>query len=149
MLSDIGVTATRRGLTQLQMWAARGVLENIRKSVTSAPLWLHHGDCRGGDMQLADVAHNLGYKTVAHPPKNPMLRGYHPSDDVLPAKDYLPRDKDIVKIASVVLACPAEYVSVEHSGTWFTVSWAIKKKRPIVLIYPDGKIHVLKGAGGL
>jgi hypothetical protein len=112
----IGFTGTSWGMTpsqkaqvheRLLYWAAQGADE------------FHHGLCIGADEQAADIAHDIGYKVVAHPgysPKNPENRMYR--------SDFL------------VIAAPRDKNEEIRSGTWTTVRYARKKKRNIELVYP-------------
>jgi predicted Rossmann fold nucleotide-binding protein DprA/Smf involved in DNA uptake len=54
-------------------------------------------------------------------------------------KPPLARNKDIVAMSRILIACPAQD-EVIRSGTWATVRYTRKKNIPRILIYPDGSI---------
>lgn len=99
----LGVTGTRHGLTILQQGAAAGELHRLRLTGFDE---LHHGDCRGVDAELAEIARVEGYRLVCHPPSNDRLRAFVVSEEMRAAKEYLVRNRDIVDEADMMLACP-------------------------------------------
>lgn len=133
---NVGVTASREGLTLAQVRAGRALVSGLENVV------LHHGDCVGGDYQLhalfAEIFADL--RVVLHPPKSEACRAWTFGDEVRPPKDFLLRNKDIVNETNVLLAFP-DGPEVVRSGTWSTVRYAKKVKKPWVVIYPDGRIE--------
>jgi len=96
----------------------------------------HHGDCVGFDEQAHDVCVELGIRTVAHPAVNSSLRAFKSANVVLPPKDYLDRNKDIVRASERLIAAP-EGPEQTRSGTWSTVRFARSiGVRGIVLAWP-------------
>ena len=66
--------------------------------------------------------------------------GFHSGKVAVERKPYLDRNKDIVLETQTLVATPAETTEQLRSGTWSTVRYARKLKRPAVLILPDGTI---------
>lgn len=120
MTGRVGFTGTGRGMTprqrdEVQFWlrrfAARGATE------------FHHGDCVGADAEAHELARELGYRIVAHPPDNPKSRAYCAADEVRPEAPYLTRNRAIVAAVSVMIAAPATADEQVRSGTWATVRY--------------------------
>jgi hypothetical protein len=141
----VGVSASRRGLTLAQRAAAYRELG----ALLNHTVHLHHGDCVGGDVQLAGLADSLGMVTVAHPPTRAAYRGWHPSTQVLPPLPYLPRNRAIVAASAILLAFPAEAdEQVYGAGTWYTIRHARARAAELggewpgrVRVYgPDGEL---------
>lgn len=139
-MSSIGFTGTRRGMTEAQKATLRSWLRR------TAPSFFHHGDCVGSDAEANQIAADLGIEIIIHPPKNPKLRAFCSKGvvQVLPAKDYLPRNRDIVNAAGGclpfnVFATPSGYKMVNiGSGTWSTIRYAGSTKKTLCVIWPDG-----------
>jgi hypothetical protein len=128
-----GFTATREGLTVAQKLALRNFLFGEAGE-------FHHGDCLGGDSDGHDIAQECGYWIVGHPPLSDALRAFRQCDVVRAARPYLQRDRDIVEETVALIAAPKEFDEQPRGGTWYTVRYARKLGRAIVLILPDGKI---------
>jgi len=133
---SIGFTGTRKGMTREQMKALLKVLQDINFAEA------HHGDCVGADEQFHRLVRIFfpDVVIVIHPPKNPKLRAFCKGDVIMPEKDYLERNRDIVKNCDLLIACPKEFHEVLRSGTWATVRYARKAGKPIIIIFPDGNI---------
>ena len=84
---------------------------------------LHHGDCFGWDLQCQLTAFLLGIKTTAHPPTDEGMWAKSKSDIVMPKKDYLERNKNVVKAVDFLIAAP-DGPEKQRSGTWSTVRYA-------------------------
>ncbi len=142
----IGTTGTRHGLTLPQLTLVTRELSlaishelTINYDPDADVHELHHGDCIGVDVQTAAIAAGLGYRTVAHPPNIDCLRGFHPSDVIRPASPYHERDRAIVDATDRLIGCP-DGPERPRSGTWYTIRYALRQGRPVVVIYPDGEI---------
>lgn len=129
----VGITGSRTGPTLAQLTVV------TRELAAWVGDELHHGDCVGVDATVAAVASGLGYRTVAHPPQLLLYRAGHASDEVRSAQEYLARDRAIVDEVDVLLACPDGPERL-HSGTWYTIRYARKIGRRVILIQPDGGI---------
>ena len=136
---DVGVTATRKGITEPQSASLTRVLRVLQERDGAESL--HHGDCIGGDVQATTIARRLGYRVVSHPPTVPRLRAYCPADEVLPPLPYLERDRRIVDTVAVLVACP-DGSERKRSGTWYTVRYARRRGVRTVIVWPDGTISL-------
>jgi hypothetical protein len=141
----LGFTGTRYPITDAQTRWLGQAFDSLRIDM------LHHGACVGADLAAHEcaVAHELSI--VVHPPTNPKLVALQclKSDNtnvlVLPAKPYLNRNRDIVGACDGVMALPdgpdpGEY-TLSHSGTWYTVHYAVRMNKPVIICYPDGQIE--------
>jgi hypothetical protein len=133
---DIGWTSTREGMSVRQWRIAKHLLERLFSDGST----FHHGDCLGGDQEGFEIAMDMGYFTVAHPPINSKLRAYTKSDLILPEKPYIPRNHDIVGESDLLLACPRlpekDALSL-RSGTWATIRFArTHSEVPVLEILP-------------
>lgn len=132
----VGFTGTQIGMTEKQKEKAMflfGVLQ-MRE--------FHHGDCIGAD---AD-AHRMmllmhrGRWVIIHPPLNPSKRAFCKEGKILPEKDYIPRNHDIVDSTDVLIATPKTMEEELRSGTWATVRYARRRNKDVLIIYPDGSL---------
>jgi len=130
----IGFTGTRQGMTAEQRYVLICVLTFLK------PKEFHHGDCIGADEQASNIARDMGCRIVIHPPLNNKFRAYCSGDKVLPPKDYLERNRDIVDRTDILVATPKQFNEVLRSGTWATIRYARKTGKPQIIIFPDGGI---------
>lgn len=121
----IGFTGTRTGMSLAQ---ARQLRAALRVAVAEHDeVVFHHGDCVGADAQAHRIALLAGCRIVIHPPTKDVLRAFCPEGEVLVAKDYLVRNRDIVNASSIVYA-GVDGPRRPRSGTWSTVDYALKRK---------------------
>ena len=133
----IGFTGTQVGMTDAQKEMVDDLLGGL--FITGDKNYeLHHGDCIGADYEAATLARESGYFITAHPPSDTKKRAYFKSDAYTQPKPYLERNYDIVDATGLLVATPKQNHEVLRSGTWATVRYARKRKKPIVLVYPDG-----------
>ena len=86
----VGFTGTRKGMTDAQKEAVRGLLARLR------PAECHHGDCIGADAEFYALAEQAGALLVIHPPTDESQRAFCQGDRLRPAKDHLARNRQIV-----------------------------------------------------
>lgn len=133
----VGITGSRRGLTQDQL----AVLTVISRVIAPSVYEVHHGDCVGVDVQAVEVfrRHNPSIVAVAWPPKVKTYAANHPSDFRHPPMDYLERNEKIVEAADLLLAFPVG----ESRGTMHTWRAASELKRPRIRVAEDGFVECL------
>lgn len=163
----LGFTGPRNGPTAIQSLWLTGVFSRpgvISSSTVSRPDEFHHGACIGSDA----AAHWLAIDAeipliVVHPPiitkymmdlEIPLIMVHPPIGNqveydvgnthiiILRAHPYHDRDRDIVDVADRVISTPAGEPT-PHSGTWFTLNYALSQHKPINLCYPDGEEDTL------
>lgn len=141
-INRVGFTGTQRGMTDEQTAVVRAVLYGLRSHRDCT--YFHHGDCVGADAQSHDIATDLKYWPIIHPPSNPSKRAWCEArlEDFREPRPYLDRNKDIVRESHVMVAAPGDVEEQLRSGTWSTVRFARKLNREIILVFPDGKCRV-------
>jgi len=130
----IGFTGTRKGMTEKQKRRLRILLEVSRSAAASLNVF-HHGDCIGADAEAHDIAVDMKYDVVVHPPKNPRYRAFKRGIRTLRVQDYLDRNKNIVDSCEYLIAAPSG-PEQRRSGTWSTVRYAVKRKRLMIIVKP-------------
>lgn len=149
-MRKIGFTGTSRGMNAQQKEQFRDFLSGIvRQEIQQGSSFVefHHGDCIGADDEAATIAHDVGCSIVAHPgypkgkPEDTTFRAFNPHNEtILPAKEFLVRDHDIVDVAEFMIAAPHTDKELVRSGTWTTVRYARKVGRPIGFVYPNRRM---------
>ena len=136
----VGFTGTRKGMTILQKKKLLAFLTKFGNVIKE----VHHGDCVGADAEFHEIVRQNfpTIKIVIHPPINPKFRAFCDGDEERKPKDYLARNRDIVDETDILIACPAQKKEILRSGTWATVRYARKKKKFILIIFPDGSLEV-------
>lgn len=134
---DIGITATRDGLTPSQVTVLRSLLAAFRDLHPVARL--HHGDCVGGDYTAHLLARELGIAVVTHPPDVDVLRAFTVGDETRPTLPYLKRNQRIVDESSVLVGLPSQEREEVRSGTWVTIRYARYSHVPNIVVFPSGR----------
>jgi hypothetical protein len=143
----IGFTGTQKGMTEDQKKTFRLTLSSILKGDASflslhstlnpsARHEFHHGDCIGADAGAAAIARELGCEIIAWPSDIPNKRAYFPSDVIHIEGLPLIRNHIIVETTEVLIAAPETVEEKLRSGTWATVRYARKLKKPLEMIWP-------------
>lgn len=123
----LGFTGSRNGLTPAQKDFILAVINELN------PDEVHHGDCVGADALFHQIVRSIDPKIriVIHPGNIPKLRAHCKGDEVLPAKDPLERNRDIVDGCDILLGCPEAKIEVQRSGTWSTIRYAKRTDCPV------------------
>jgi len=139
-MKAIGFTGTREGMSVSQRNKIKELL--VEQWVKGARV-AHHGICKGADIDFHHLAKEIHYEVIGHPGQGMdgscYTRGVAFCDEVMPAKYYFERDKDIVNASDVMLATPKSH-EVIRSGTWTTVRYARKVNKPIYIVMPEGDV---------
>jgi hypothetical protein len=142
-MKQIGFTGTQTGMTKKQKLKLKIILRRFVKGVKATGFKFHHGDCVGADEEADKIAKAEGGSIVQHPPKIPDKRAFclvRGQDAVRPKKDYLPRNRDIVKEGKdLLLSAPKEKSepdSQRAGGTWYTTRHARDVGRKIIILWP-------------
>jgi predicted alpha-1,6-mannanase (GH76 family) len=132
---SIGVTATREGLTSEQkQW----VVSYLNRNATGV---LHHGDCIGGDEELAEIFSRYGAYIIAHPSNMLAMRARSKYNDLtLPTAESLLRNRTIVQCSQLMLGFPKSTVEEIRSGTWYTIRYTKRENSKLIIVGPDGKV---------
>ncbi len=139
----IGCTGTREGMNEYQK---DGVTQFVSTLVSTfkpdnIQIYLHHGDCRGVDVETAQIAYDLGCKIICHPPKNKRYRGFFQHNEfTTKEKDYFVRDKEIVDLSQLLIVVPKHMEWQPRGGTWFTHDYAKSKDVFMRIFWPQRKV---------
>lgn len=132
----IGVTGTRSGMTEYQKELVQDFLFgfSIRSDIL---VEIHHGDCIGVDVEVAELADSMGMKVVCHPPSVNDLRAYHQSDEFRDPTTYFARNRNIVNETDLLIVVPYQSEPQRTGGTWYTHDYAKKVDKPVRIFYPE------------
>ena len=143
MTIHLGITGTRIGMNEEQKSKLITVIETLLFNKEHHERVFHHGQCIGVDVEAAVLLKNkFGFTIVSHPPIKKELIGVCENDSVKPAKDYFARNRDIVNSCDLLLVIPRENTHQKYGGTWYTHDYALKQKKPIILLTPNGVIGI-------
>lgn len=130
----IGFTGTRRGMTEKQSEAFLALVESLNA------VEFHHGDCVGADDEAARLI-PFGVRIVCHPPLDVSHRAFNGVfHEMREPNTHFARNRNIVDSTDVLIAAPAEMEHQERGGTWYTHDYAIKKLKPVYVVWPDGSL---------
>ena len=135
MITSVGITASRHGLSDIQRRALTTFLHRARMAGASR---FHHGCCVGGDEIGAGIAYNLGYRVIGHPPIKTELMTEAFSHELRKPKGYLERDRDIVHESDAMIGLPSRPEVRRGSGTWYTVHYAQKMSHARLVVASNG-----------
>jgi hypothetical protein len=140
----VGFTGTSAGLTNDQLIQVHMLLGDLK---TSGATQATHGMCIGADDQFHEQARGFGYFIIGVPGVNAYGDVYKRAtcvcDLVMPPRPFLIRNRDLVSESDVVIACPRETIEqFRGSGTWATIRYARRAKKPLVIVWPDGSGRV-------
>lgn len=133
-IKHVGFSGTRDGMTVNQRrelahaWSHLAELGRVE---------VHHGCCTGADDEAGQLAHFLGFGVTAHPPTDKKLMADCAAHTWCEEKPYLDRNRDIVDDCDILYAAPKSLDSAE-GGTWYTIRYAEKIGKLVVLLSPEG-----------
>jgi hypothetical protein len=133
----VGFTGTCNGMTVAQRASVVELMRRIE------PHECHHGDCVGADRQFHEIARTGPRWMVGHPGPDEGLRANCDFDETKEVLSHLARNREIVKSVDVVIATPQETEHQNFGGTWYTIDHAIKKGRPVHVVWPDGRVETM------
>jgi predicted Rossmann fold nucleotide-binding protein DprA/Smf involved in DNA uptake len=86
------------------------------------------------------MARLAGLRIAGHPPLIKGKRAFFPSDESLPVREYISRNRDIVDASQEIIATPGEFEEQLRSGTWSTIRYARKTGKRVLVVLPDGRL---------
>lgn len=141
----IGFTGTRYGMSAEQKAALVMFLIQESAMAHTERHQFHHGDCIGADYEAAGIAYRNGYRVICHPPVDASHRAYVTiNSEYRKPKTHFARNRDIVNETELLIACPqyADPITPEtRGGTAYTVNYARKQGKRIIVIRPDRTIE--------
>lgn len=141
----IGFTGSRDGLSDIQIAWLYKTFEAGKADGTIKEV--HHGACVGADEAVHVAALDNDVRVHAWPPTNPKYLAQqclneHPRVTVHPAMPYLNRDREIVHATKGLIALPKQNEQPPRmlwGGTWYTVDYAERTRKPVYICYPNGR----------
>jgi hypothetical protein len=140
----VGFTGTRAGCTTEQYESLQRLLAGMNIEE------FHHGSCLGADTDAARIVRSLGaIRIVAHPGvsarggANPMLsqEALDVSNEILCERAHFSRNRQIIQVCDVLVACPRLDTEETNGGTWYTINHARKVGKRVIIVWPDGKVE--------
>lgn len=138
----IGFTGTQAGMTDAQLVALDALVKAVSVVPDGSSVIGLHGDCCGADVEFDIVCKDHGIATFCRPCTIDWKRAY--CCPVIEGAEPIPpleRNQDIVDDSSIMFATPKENGEVLRSGTWSTIRRMRKAKKPLYIIYPNGKVE--------
>ena len=142
---NFGFTCTRKGMSPRQRKLIHHFLleRAVSLKVSTSTHAFHHGDCIGADVEAAEIAYQLCFRVICHPPSRDIYRGFFKFNSYThPPASYLVRNRHIIDSAELILATPCTYAEAKRgSGTWAAIRYAREKMKPLLIITPEGEIR--------
>lgn len=139
----VGFTGTREGWTPQQREVMVSLL--LRRIMEEA----HEGDCIGSDAEFYDLVSTfLPPQAVhVHPPVDEAHRAFkqQPGNVVHEPKTHFARNRDIVDETDCTIGTPIAMHELPKGGTWYTLNYARKRKKIVIVVWPDGTLSVENG----
>lgn len=140
----IGFTGTRNGMTDEQYKAVVKIVTDL-VCLSDEPVVCLHGDCIGADADFNKIVLDVSdpyLQTQTRPCTYENMRAFCEAKQIEEPKPPMQRNRDIVADSDVMIACPPNYVKIKKgSGTWATVGFTKKAKKPLYIVLPNGKIQ--------
>lgn len=145
-IDTIGITGTRDGMTSNQHFAFSELMWTYEYQKS---LELLCGMCIGVDAETAKIIKTdtvgkvIGYP--GHSKSNPDDLTYRDPatenyDQIRESKPFFDRNRDIVDDSDLMIACPnGKNYHGGKGGTNYTIRYALKVGKPIIIIFPDGE----------
>lgn len=137
----IGFTGTRDGMSNKAKDTVYNVLEKYK------PDEVHHGNCIGADGDFINICVfqvKIPY-IIAHPGMSYFSNVVGPqttniSDEYKKPDTHFKRNRTIVDSTDLLIAVPKKKpdATEQGGGTWYTINYARKKQKPIIIVWPDG-----------
>lgn len=141
MALSIGFTGTREGFTAAQ----REYFEAILAGLALANRYgdFHHGDCQGADAEAHDMVRALcpDWTIHIHPgPEGDSWRAHKTGDKTYEPKTHFARNRDIVRVSSLIVGVSKTDHRLDRGGTWYTLDFAVKSKVATKVLWPAGGV---------
>ena len=94
------------------------------------------------DAEFNDLCLERHIHTETRPCTIEGMRAHATAKQIAEPKAPMQRNRDIVADADVMIACPPNYVEIKRgSGTWATIKFTRRAKKPLYIVFPNGKIQ--------
>lgn len=132
----VGFTGTREGMTPQQKAQFLNIIRPIVQ--LHGVIEFHHGDCVGADADAHDIVAGLASVIVIHPPKDTELQAHKKGDVSREPLTHFARNRAIVEETRILFATPRTMRIEPTGGTSYTIKYARKMGKTVVIIWPDG-----------
>jgi hypothetical protein len=139
-MSTIAFTGTRLGLNARQQLALESVFVVFNTTGQPQLKAALHGDAVGADVQFAAVAKRFRYLVFGYPVEGrDSDRGHFPNDEtrMQTSGGYLARNRLLVDSCDILIAAPPCDEPQEKGGTWYTIKYASKVAKPVIMLWRD------------
>lgn len=134
-MTSVGFTGTRHGMTVAQYERVKSILASLPDATC------HHGDCIGADAQFHDIASAMDYSIIIHPPVDVTHRAFcRNAQQYRMPLGHFARNRAIVVETEVLIATPMTSEAT-LGGTWYTIGYARRLKKPLTIVEPTGAIR--------
>jgi len=131
----VGFTGTRNGGTEAQLRKMAALLKSLEGTIAL------HGDCVGADEQFHHLAQLAGYVVKCRPCTYDSLRAFTDAEAIAEPVRPMARNRAIVADSDVMIALPPNFDRIKSgSGTWATIGFTEKARKPLLVVFPDGQI---------
>lgn len=134
----IGFTGSRKGMTHAQ----RDRIAHFAN--TFGDFTLLHGGCIGADAEVHEWLRRCfrGLEVEIYPSTLVKKQADFIGPNILVHEEAEPlkRNKAIVDACDMLIAAPASFHEIPRSGTWSTIRYATKMRKPTYVIAPDGSL---------
>lgn len=138
----IGFTGRSGGMSEEQEEAVRSIILTDFHWNKKPIAWGLHGDCVGADAEFNKICRENLIPTRVRPCTITGMRAFCEAKEIAEPKAPMQRNRDIVADADVMIACPPNYVEIKRgSGTWATIKFTRRAKKPLYIVFPNGKIQ--------
>lgn len=139
----VGFTGTRNGMSLSQKLA----FAELCTDPCTYPFSLFvHGDCKGADADAHMIAYEYEKPIEIRPCDFPNSRAFCPNArTVHPVATAFARNRAIVDVCDLLIACPPihDWQSLKRGGTVYTIRYAVKVERKVLVLLPLGGIETL------
>ena len=141
-MTNFAFTGTRQGLTPEQHKGLYDLVLSVLYDIDE----IRHGGAVGADTQFHSIVGHIGAldKVIVYPSNVNGARGALARLEgqawrVEPAMDPLVRNKLMVALSDHIFAAPYTFHEITRSGTWSTIRYARRVRRPVTIVWPDGR----------
>lgn len=138
-MTDLGITGTRNGMTKEQQASFELLVESLLKTHPTL-INFHQGQCIGVDVEAANYLHTKNLTIISHSPIKVDLIGESHVDISMEPQGYFQRNRNIVDSSQIMIVVPYTNEHQSFGGTWYTHDYAVKRKKIVYVIYPEGRI---------
>lgn len=134
---NLGFTGTRSGCSELQL----AKLSEFFREHNDIDLGIH-GGCVGADAEFHQMCLDHNVPTELRPgysksdPDDTSLQADLLADYTYRRETHFHRNRSIVQRCHVLIACPYR-CDIQHGGTWYTINYAQKLGREVIIIPRD------------